>query len=371
MRSSTKIAIGFVAVATVGWFGYQMIAERMAFSEKFEPIKPGSVTLLGVNRKSGYKIIVANQMAQLVKVSNAVDFSAPQGREDESSDDSGPKKRLPLSALLKTLQGDEKGLDDLVMNLNEVKTDELPPNPKIWEAADIQKALDGDKSLSDKLEKDLNTKLDGTPLAYLNSNAVFEGIVLRLPVPVKVRVGANVRQMTGHILKEFQTRLMTAVYDKVKESQESKEKLVGYYSTFAKEALDNPKRRQNVSKDLATAISPETLKTYAEAPEMVASNTTIVVNQDQIESASKSTFSDSNGKAVYKLNIDFSNEGRLRLWQYSRGRIGSQLLLTVNGMAIAAPAISHDLSSSNLTISPLLDESLVQDAVDAMNKKRQ
>jgi hypothetical protein len=65
-----------------------------------------------------------------------------------------------------------------------------------------------------------------------------------------------------------------------------------------------------------------------------------------------------------------SDEGRKRLWKYSINEVGSQILLLVDGIAIAAPRIQHPLTQSQLSIKGLPDEVLVSDAADAMNKSR-
>ncbi len=69
------------------------------------------------------------------------------------------------------------------------------------------------------------------------------------------------------------------------------------------------------------------------------------------------------------LTIEMTDEGRRRLWQYSEDKIGTQLLLIVDGVAIAAPKISHELAQGELTITQMADEGLVkEDTVNAINK---
>jgi hypothetical protein len=71
---------------------------------------------------------------------------------------------------------------------------------------------------------------------------------------------------------------------------------------------------------------------------------------------------------MHDLTVKLTPEGRDRLWQYSRGRVNSQLLLIVNGIAIAAPRIQHELAQGELTITQMPDEVLVRDAVEIINE---
>src|SRR6185503_6852569 len=66
-RSSTKIALAFVAVAAVAYFGYGLVSGWMVNRKVFTPIKPGNVNIVGVDTGAGYYIVVANQIAQLVR----------------------------------------------------------------------------------------------------------------------------------------------------------------------------------------------------------------------------------------------------------------------------------------------------------------
>jgi preprotein translocase subunit SecD len=72
---------------------------------------------------------------------------------------------------------------------------------------------------------------------------------------------------------------------------------------------------------------------------------------------------------LHDLTINMTEEGRRRLWQYSKSRVGTQLLLIADGIAIAAPRIQHELAQGNLTITQMRDEVLLRDATDMLNKK--
>ena len=68
------------------------------------------------------------------------------------------------------------------------------------------------------------------------------------------------------------------------------------------------------------------------------------------------------------ITINLTDEGRMRLWKYSVGRVESHLLLVADGIPIAAPIIRDELREGELTITQMEDEALVKDAVDALNR---
>src|SRR5689334_18042625 len=100
-RSSTKILIGFVLVVAGAYFGYGFVSGLMVDRMKFAPLAPGSVNLVGVDTRAGYYVIVANQVAQLVRGSMG-EFKPGEHQETDDSQ----KKRVPIREMLKSLQGD-------------------------------------------------------------------------------------------------------------------------------------------------------------------------------------------------------------------------------------------------------------------------
>ena len=115
-------------------------------------------------------------------------------------------------------------------------------------------------------------------------------------------------------------------------------------------------------------ISPDRAADLAAKPQRVLENAAVILNDDQIISASAKTYK-ANKRELTDITINLTDEGRDRLWKYSHDRQGFQLLLVVDGIAIAAPRISHELSQRDVTISQLPDASLAEEAVDLMNKK--
>jgi hypothetical protein len=356
-----KIAIGFVLIAVVGWFGYNFIVDRVAFSQEFDPVLPTDFTILGIDRSSGFAIIVSNRVAQLVEVGQG-GLDQP-GQEIEKATEGAPRKRLPLRDLLDTLNGDEEAAGKLVMVLNDINTDQLPPDPVIWDASDIQAALEGDEELRAKLVQDLNIELDGTPLEEVRLRSVLDGIVLRLPVRISLGDKGSEPEVTAYVLEEFRPGFTSVVGGRLNERFEiDRPAIVGVYSEEAAKLFDNPKLKQNVAEALRTRINPATLERMAVPAERVLQATTVIVNDDMIEEANYSEYVAGNER-LYRLRIELNDEGRARLMQYARQHPNSQILLSSRGVAIAAPVISGQFFGRTVEVSKLQDEGLLQDAV--------
>ena len=373
MRSGTKIFIGFVALVAGGCFAYSRITSAMILGKHFPKIEPGRVNLLGVDTGKGYRIVVQNQIATLIQGASE-EFSAPDN--STTKDDAGDvsdRRRIPIREMLQTLQGDTKALSALIAIMNDIHEGNLPPVRVIWDAADVKRAIDGDASLRARLEDNLGVHLDGTPLAQIRFSSVQNVIVLRCPVDVKVPDESGKRVMTGTILQPYKP-----VFSQIVESQYEEKAnvthamILGYIRTEADRLQAEPNARENVSQALLARIDPERLRNFAAAPERVLQSAQVVINDDSIEGATRIERDSTNGVRFYDLRIDLTDDGRQRLWQYSKLRVGSQLLLVVDGIAIGAPRIEHELVGGEVTISQLPDKTLVDDAVQLMNnaKKR-
>jgi hypothetical protein len=360
--SSTKIAIGFFVVMAGAYFGWGFVSGLLIESKKFAPIPPGNVNIVGVDTRAGYYIIVANQIAQLVR-GNVGEFKPGEHTESEEG-----KKRVPIREMLQSMQGDEKALGKFVMAMNDLSDAEFPAYPILWKAEEVKKALDGDKALASKLEKDLNVKLDGTPLDQIKIATLESGIILDLPVNMTVSVGSEVRHMTARIQEQFIPRLCMTVWSKLSEkSNLTPEVIKGYFLTEAQKVLANPKERQDIRQVLEARIDQARLDALGATPKQVLESAKIIVNDDFIESAEAESYKTSDGKPMNDLVVNLSDEGRQRLWQYSKRNPNAQLLVTWQGIAIAAPRIQGELALSKVSIKQLSDPDIVNDTVAAIN----
>lgn len=364
VRAPIKILAGFLIVLGAIYFGRDLYA-NLSLRKTFPPIKPGKVNLLGIDTRAGYHIVVANRVAHLV-LGTSGQFAAPDQR-DETADE-GTKKRVPIRELLGSLSGDPEALSAFVMKLNDVKDDEFSPVAAVWKMEDIEKAIAGDRSLAAKLEKDLNVKLDGTPLSFANPNALEAGILVDMPVEVslKSRTGGNPQKIVARFVEPYQPRFSYAVHKHYEEKTPTKEMILGYYREEAQKILDGDVRPEDVSSSLKSRYSANRRASFAEAPERILNSVEVIVNDGLMSESQVSKAVNDSGRSLFNLNIDLKGEGRDRLWKYSRGKVGTQLLLIWNGIAVAAPAIEHELSGGQVTITQMEDEEIVNQVAQAI-----
>src|SRR2546423_8344474 len=365
---SLKIAIGFVILAAALYFGYDVFGRWQVGSKNFPEIAPGKFALLGVKTTAGYKVIIANGIAQLVQGGSK--FEGDMG--DQGGDSDSDKHHIPIKDMVLSLQGDTNALSNLITAMNEdlrrLQPD-VPAKPVIWEADDLQKAINGDAKLRDKLEFDLNCHLNGIPLNLINQRALYTGIVIRLPVPVRVNVAGESKLLTGHVLIPYRVGFTRKVERNLatKGLSPSEDETRGYYQEAYNELLAKPADRENVTNAIKSRISSAVTKEYAGPAEEVLKNTRVVLNETFVKNASLQQNGFRDGKPLYDLTLNLKDEGRQRLWKYSLDKVGTQLLMIVNNVAIAAPRVRHQLSQSNITVTQMSDYGLAQDATDLLN----
>lgn len=372
-RASTKIAVGVVALAAAGYYGYQFFAASQVDRAQFAPIAPGRVNLVAVSPEAGYRIIVANRIAQLGELSDPRQIGSRDFDPEESQTIN--RKRVPIRELLQCLQGKAEAAGPMVMAMNDLIREDLPPDGIVWKAEDIRKALDGDVALAQKLQRDVNANLDGTFPSFIRESAVFGGLILDLPVTIQVQVAGKPTQLTGRIQEEFRTDAMVQLerqFDKdrfVEGEEYSKAVLAESYVRLVRKIESEGGNR--LRQELSDRIDPARLQNFAQSPERVLRSAEIVLNDDFIEGARVEKVEIEGKDPSYTVHLDLTNEGRLRLWKFSRARTGFQLLFIVDGIAIAAPIISKELPFDQVTISRISDEGLAQSAVQAAQEAAQ
>lgn len=345
-----------------------MWSNSVLSSKAFAPLQPSAINIVGIDTRSGYRIIVSNGIAQVVESSG--EFEAATGDDDGVSGENA--KRVPLKEMLQVLQGSGNALGRFVMTLNEMRDEELPPrfDDITWSKSDVDKALSGHKALEAKLVRDLNVTLGGEPLPAIRKSVLDRGIVIKVPVSLRVSSGESTKTVTGHILIPYQARFMTSVFTRLANKVEVNDSLIaGYYAEEAAILTDKPRLKENVRATLKHLVSDQEISAKIELPQRLLDATKIIVNDSLIESAS-SVKREGVDDELYDIKIELSEEGRLRLWQYSRDRSGTQLLLVVNGVAIAAPLMKGELLQSELEITKLTDRGLVDEAVTGINKAK-
>src|SRR6185503_17389451 len=112
--------------------------------------------------------------------------------------------------------------------------------------------------------------------------------------------------------------------------------LTGIYLEETKAQMDAG-QAENVSNSLSNRIEPRRLARLTEAPRRVLENTTVLLNESHITSASYRNYDVGKGQTANDVTIGLTEEGRMHLWKYSHDNHGFQLLLLVDTIAIAAP----------------------------------
>jgi hypothetical protein len=256
------------------------------------------------------------------------------------------------------------------MSLNSVKQDgpDWPTVQVFWEAADLKKVIDGDPVLRKKLENDLNIRLDGTPLEVARISALQNGIVIRLPIPIDVIVAGKKRTMTGYFLEPYRPNFSHKIDERLNNKNYTIDTLRGYYVVEARAIAEGKTNKEDVIDTLRRRLDSKHLQEYAKEPQQVLSKARTILNGSFIKSARYVKDENQTGREMYRLVMELSDEGRDRLWQYSKLNRGAQLLFIVNGTAIAAPRVKDELPQHSVTITSLQDEDLVKDAVETINK---
>ena len=347
---------------------------------KFSPPAPGSVSLMALSPKSGYRIKIIDQIARLTAAGNG-SFQASSenlGLGGGSGNDKQPS--LPLNDLMGTLRGDPDSATRFVMSLNSLTAEQMDNNandpeggwPTVrirWTADQIKQALGGNQALQKKLVNDLNMNLDGTPLAQVNYQSIESGIIVETPGTLKVVVNGKPLQIPVVVSRPYRPSMILSVMrdvDAHPSQNFSSDKRLGTYIQYAKATLAGKVQKENIAEALTKLIAPSGIEKYLSSAENVIDAATVVISNKQIKGASESVSSES-GHPIYTLNLNLTPNGRLRLWKYSHFHHGNQLLLVSHGVAIAAPIIRTDLFSSQVTIGEMKDKNLVDDAIASIN----
>lgn len=363
MNPSLRIALLCAVVGGGAYVGYQAYAALTVDNAKFDPVVADDISLVAIESGRGFRVIVANQMAQLA------DGGAREKSDEydaESTGDLDNLKRLPIRELILAHSGDQKALSTLISRMNDLdKEDRLPTTRVMWRSEDVQKAIGGDATLRAKLERNLNVKLDGTPLAGLSVNAIENGIVVPVKVPVLFVANGQDRSMTAEVLQWFLPTFSQTVMNRYSsEADVTPERIAAYYLEEAKK-VEKP---QDVAKSLTQMITKPNQE-WSERTGALLSATHVLMNSTYIKGLTVDERVTESGKKLLDLHLDVSDEGRRRMWQFSRKKDKFQLMLIVNGIAIAAPTVREELSGSTVTISNLPDEDFIRDAVSTIQER--
>ncbi|MBS1723269.1 MAG: hypothetical protein JSS66_09990 [Armatimonadetes bacterium] len=365
LRSAGPFVVTLGAILAAIW-GYLWITPRIQLSGyRVLPVEPGQVDLIAVEKEAGYRIIVSNGIAHLVETSgNSEEFDAPELDKQATND----APRLPIRETLQALQGDIKALGKLVSAVNKLRNDDWPTQEVVWRSEDLEHALKSPGQLRSKLESDLNTRLDGSPLDQVSVDAVINGIVIDMPVKVAMPTPDGPKTVVCRVQEAYKTLFAGQVEGKVNEKFKiTKEALAASYRDLANN-LQKKGRKENVVASIESRISSQKLQELAKGPERILANIRVLVTEAMTTGASSVPYEGQNGTILSDVTLQVNEVGRMRLWKYSHENPGFQLLLTVNGVAIAAPRITTELSGSDVKLRGVPSRDQVEEAVSFINK---
>ncbi|MCA0361083.1 MAG: hypothetical protein LCH41_08520 [Armatimonadetes bacterium] len=365
LNASFKASLIALAVGGALYGGYWGWGEMQVRNFNPAPIQPGRVTMVAMNTDAGFRVQVANAVAQLVQVNESSGGNQRASSQEEGED----ARRIPVKELFESLQGDAKALGVLVTRLNRIDDSQITPDLTVWTSEDLQKALAGDPALSQKLREDLNVELDGTPLPEVRLRSLLNGIVIDFPVPLQVPIEGETKTITARVRQIFQPAFAKQVSEVIeKKFQPTQQFIVGNYQELAMKISRGETSKENVKAAIEQIISENRQKSLASKPEQILLGAEVLVNDSMLTKASYRSYKDDKEKELYSLQIGLTDEGRKRMWKYSRNTKGFALLVVVDGIAIAAPRISTELAQSEVSISGLRDKTLVEEAVKAISE---
>ncbi len=364
-RASLKVVTGALLVSAGVFFGYRAWGDVQLAGYHPKPIAPGSVTLVGIDIKGHYKILVANEMAQLAEVSNT-----GGGKSSSMDSDATNVRRVPIKEFLASLRGDEKALSYLVMTMNKISEDDLPPTRVEWKAADVVKAIDGDPVLKPKLERDLHVALDGTPPDTLRLRTLLNGIVLEVPVQVEVPVLGEEKQLTATVPEPFMSTFAQGIQKRINEKfNPPQEMITAWYRDDALKLLNGQQKKEDVAASLMSKLDSGRTRQLADKPGSLLRAAKVLLNENQITGAEYQTYRGQNNKEYANLTLHLTEDGRMRLWKYSHGRQEFHLMFVVNNVPLAAPKIQTELSQTDIVLKQLPNPDLAKEAADFINAK--
>jgi hypothetical protein len=367
MSASVKAAavmLGAVALVALGSRAFSVLSLR---GYKPSRVEPGEFAIVAFAPGSGYRIIVSNGIAHLAEVRDDGEGGFETPSDDQREIEDAP--RLPMRETLATLRGDVQALSHLVMSVNRLETNEIPTDPVVWRAEDIERAVGGDAALRSRLERDLQTTLEGMPLAVVSRTAVNKGIVVDSPVKVRFSADGQAQELTCRIQEPFVTRFVDAVQVRLSQKFDQPDSLVaGIYREEALRIQADPAQAEDVARALRARYDPERLEGFASKPARVLSACRVLVNESHLTGADSACRAGDDGRDDCSITLGLTEDGRMRLWKYSHDRKGFQLLVTVRGVAVAAPRIRTELSSREVKLTQLTSRSLVQETIDLVRE---
>lgn len=372
LRGGTRFGLAVLAILGVA-YGINWLVSEVVPPKEFPPLAPSETALLGVKLK-GEKIIVMNGIAHLVYGAGS-EYGADPTKETETATgiDIASGRKIPIKALVGALRGEEPGATELVESLARLERQNIPPEEIVWDKADIEKALSGDQTLRAKLERQLNTTLEGKPTNIIFPNYFYSGIYIRLPVPITTPTAYGGGTVIAYPLLPYRTQLAVRTINQRPIAEKAFPTHADWQSAYmnAWEKLQEEGGPENVAGALKNLISDTKARSLAKVAEDLLSRVTVLLTEEHITDAGKKQVRNPEGKGFwYTITLNLNEEGRNRLWRYTHENPRCQLLFVVNGVAIAAPFVKQEMKYSTAEITNITDEDLVEEALRYLHRGR-
>jgi len=210
--------------------------------------------------------------------------------------------------------------------------------------------------------------LDGQPLPTLDLDRLIDGIIIEVPFEMEYNVGGTETKVQGVYRESFNSQFASRAGRRLTEKFLTDAAMQATYAEEIKrtrgelteikrtrgELTDKdgnpiPAQKEDLLQSLRGRFSEARIKELTAKPYRVLENAFVVVNDEMITGASKSTYDGGNNQPVTDIRLNLTEEGRLRLWKFSREHPRFQLLFMVS-VALAAPRIGTELAEKNVTI---------------------
>jgi hypothetical protein len=362
LRASTKIALSALLLGGVAYGGSKLYTIIRLQGVELTPVEPTDFCLVAIGKGAPVKVITANHIAQLVEVAGGLEN---QGSEGGGAESGAIKRRIPVKEMLGILAGDSDSVAPMIEKLRTTTDDDgsISDETPVWTLADVEKALDGDVALKSRLENDLSTKVDGTPIRPLNLNAFYNGIAIKIPIELKVpnAKGATIK---GFDIVSFRPRFMIAFYKSMREKFFDKQSIQNFYNQFL---LQDQNAVYPSLKTLISGVKSSALNSEQKLKiEQIAGVSTILINRSNIVSAEM--MEDKSGKEpTYDMKLRLDASGQKRLWKFSSGG-GEKLLVISKGVPIASATLGSELNGEELVIKQIAERKLVVEAIETLQK---
>ncbi len=335
MRASTKIALFFSLLTISFWAGYKFYPKWKLHSFEWEPVQPGQLNLIALPRNAPFGIISSNHTVSLIENPDRL-YSY--------------EKKIPLKEILETLQGNPKALTKLAMFSMQIDETKILHQKNIWDIRSIDQALSGHPTFIQKLENDLNMKLDGTPLPYIQKSAVENGILIKLPLAVTIPSARGNQPLTSYILEPYKPKLIKNLEKKLQTHFVISPKILKEtYQNVAKPSFLDPFKREDIKRHLQNSISSYRIQQISISTEKFLNLFQIIFTEKFVDSANYSFHNKDPDQKISELTLKLNHEGQMRLLHYIQKNKGTKFLFTLDGIGIISSTLDQGFIGSKIT----------------------